>query len=1296
VTTGRGALLAGLLCTALAGAVWAAAAQASDFQHPASQDTSQQFAYGRPLGPGNVQRQDTPDDPIYDQAEPDALHGRTSTNLYDERFDLFGFPSQLTPLAIYRDGPHAGLPQISGFNAAGAWKAERGRPDVVIAILDTGILWSEPDLRLKVHLNTGELPYPLHDRRTPLAPGIDCERYRSNTYDPDGDGIVNVDDWACDPRVPVDYLGRTGPPGLITAQDLIHAFGDCEIRHHEIVRCIPGHHWDNDHNGYANDIAGWNFFDDSNDPTDRSSYFGATDHGTDRALQAAAQGDNGIGSIGVCPNCQIMPVRVWDTFVTPGDTFALGTVYATDNGASVIEGADGNFANSRFAAAASQYAYEHGVVQVYSGDDANTADHNYPANYPHTILVQGTVPDTVDEGQSAPGLTSLGALHAPLPLGTNAPVATYFRGANLTQYGGHSSITMEGSTGSDNAAKGAGAAALVISAGLDHGVRLTPDEVRELLEQTAERVTTGDTLGLGVGDPGASASAPADQQWTAHFGWGRVNLGGAVQAVIDGRIPPQAAIDSPGWFAPLTGSLVRVTGVARARFAPGGRFHWLLQWAPGQSPAPGTWRTVAQGEASGTVHDFAALDLGTIRAALAHYTVPGDPGGPTFAPGEPNPFQQDFTIQLEVSDAQSNQPGGLTGIDRRVLSTFTDPTLEPGYPRYLGSGGEAGLRFADLRGNDVYELLVPGADGLLRAYEPDGHELPGWPVHTRLDRAAAHHLSAPGLRALPPAREPLRTPVIADLDDNGRQEVIDTAGTHLYVWNADGRLRSGFPVSTDLHLCRPALERQPLDHPKCGFYGSPAIGHLEGLDRPPDIVAASLDGHLYAWNRAGHPLLGFPVALQDPSVPPGQRMIAESIDDPAIGDLDGSGHDDVVIATNEIYAPVAGDAAAGPWQALINAGARADGTSSRVYAVDGRSGRLLPGWPIDLDGVEQSVLPFVGPGQDAEIMRLDGREVVVVSTTGGALAEYDATGQELRAMAQNELGSSSDVTDRTPQINAFESAAIGQLLPGGGPAIVKYGVTLGQVENLLAPGQNFPYNHTIGAFDAATGQPLAAWPTVTDDYQVLSASEVVKLQPGPTNQVLAGTGLGLLHAYDGATGKDIASFPKVTGGWLLGAPALAPDGRLAAITREGWLFVWRTRAPACQSQWPAFRHDQEGSGNYNTDATPPAAPTAMRVRRLRRDELQLSFTAPGDNYFCGRAAVYRARALRPGHRPTAVTLPRPGPGGRPVSLRVRVPPGTWAVSVQAIDAAGNLGPVGTVMLAGRRRGRTAQPRPART
>src|SRR5436190_1860176 len=133
-----------------------AVAATRNFDSPASTSTEQQFTLD------NVQRHDTPDDPGYDFAEPNDEDGApTSANLFDEQFYLFGFPSARTAnTAIYKDGPHVGMPMVSGFNAAGAWKLERGDPKALVAILDTGIKWDRSDLRTQVHLNCAELPAP--------------------------------------------------------------------------------------------------------------------------------------------------------------------------------------------------------------------------------------------------------------------------------------------------------------------------------------------------------------------------------------------------------------------------------------------------------------------------------------------------------------------------------------------------------------------------------------------------------------------------------------------------------------------------------------------------------------------------------------------------------------------------------------------------------------------------------------------------------------------------------------------------------------------------------------------------------------------------------------------------------------------------------------------------------------------------------------------------------------------------------------------------------------------------------
>ncbi|MEA2350435.1 MAG: hypothetical protein QOG86_1376, partial [Thermoleophilaceae bacterium] len=1155
----RGAIRASLVVAVALLAPGAALAVASDFEHPASSETRQQFEPPPAPAATNPQRGDKPTDTDYDNAEPDGNLPHTS-NFYDQRFDLFGFPSALTPLAVYADGPNqtrctTEVPpvappcrQIAGFNAAGAWKRTRGRPDVVVAILDTGIKWDRDSLRTQIHLNTGELPKPQHSN------GSAC-----SAYDCDANGVVNVDDYSDDPRVT-----HTGPgsPKTVTAEDLIKRFSDST---------------DADGNGFVDDVAGWDFFDDDNDPLDQSSYFAAGNHGSGRASDAAERTGDGQGSLGTCPHCQLMPIRTWDTFVSDGNTFGQGIIYAADNGAKVIEGANGSLDHTAFAEHASAYAYSKGVVQTFSGDDLNTANHNYPANYGHAMLIEGTVPDTVGLGEPcglpsqipqqardffAPFFDPICAQYdaSNVPAGTDAPPETFFRGANTTQFGGKSSISMEGPTGSINTGKAAGAAGLVVSSALDSGIALRPDETRAILEQTAEDVTPGNTSGVGTPDP-------AQAGWDSHFGWGRTNLGAAVSAAAStATVPDEAAIDSPDWYTPVRGKTLPVTGRVDARFSPAHKLHYHLEWGPGQAPADSAWKPIADATVNGPVTQLGTVDLDKVRTALASFNVPLDPAGPTFSPTSPSPFQSEFTVRLTVTDPSNGNR--VKGVDRRIFNAIADPELRTtaGYPKRLGSGGEAQLRYADLNGDNVPELIAPVEDGTIHAYEPDGSELPGWPVHTQIQWTATAHLGAPGMKAVAgdhPPREAPRGPAIADLNGDGEPEVITVAGIHVYVWEPDGTPRKGFPVSSNRDFCGSALEKQENLHPKCGFVASPAIAHLEGRDGPPSIVIPSLDGHVYALRPNGSNVPHFPRLLQDSNMAPDKRQLAESINGAAVVDLNNDGFDDLIAATNEAYDvgnPSPSDQDVSFGGLLGNAG-----QSTRVYAVNGKTGAYMPGWPIKIAGIIENVLPFIGPGHDPAVVDLGGPKVFA-SATSGALSSYNPNGKLNTTMRQEAYGPASNAVDKTPALNLFESAAIGKLsATSQTPDVVKYEISAGAAADLLLVGQNAPYNHLIGAWSASTGEPKPAFPTITDDFQFVSSSLVAKVaKGGSTNQVLAGNGLGMIHAYDGATGQDVAHFPKSTGGWVIAPPALADDGtRMAAITREGYLYEWNVATEPC-------------------------------------------------------------------------------------------------------------------------------------
>ena len=130
---------------------------------------------------------------------------------------------------------------------------------------------------------------------------------------------------------------------------------------------------DDDHDGYVDNIAGWDFFEGDNDPFDEVDY----GHGSGEARDSTAEANNG-GDLGTCPNCRVMPVRVGDSFVADVNRFAQGVVFSVDTGASVVQEALGTYNQSSFAQQAIDYAYAHNVPVIASAADEDSWHHVFP------------------------------------------------------------------------------------------------------------------------------------------------------------------------------------------------------------------------------------------------------------------------------------------------------------------------------------------------------------------------------------------------------------------------------------------------------------------------------------------------------------------------------------------------------------------------------------------------------------------------------------------------------------------------------------------------------------------------------------------------------------------------------------------------------------------------------------------------------------------------------------------------------------------------------------------------------
>jgi len=140
---------------------------------------------------------------------------------------------------------------------------------------------------------------------------------------------------------------------------------------------------DDDGNGYVDDIAGWDFYHNDNDPYDDTRY----GHGTGEANDSSAEPNNGMGSIGTCPHCRFVMLRVGESFITDSNNFAKAVVYATDNGFKVVQEALGTINQTAFSRTAIDYAYSKGVLIDASMADENSRHHNMPATWNHTLPV---------------------------------------------------------------------------------------------------------------------------------------------------------------------------------------------------------------------------------------------------------------------------------------------------------------------------------------------------------------------------------------------------------------------------------------------------------------------------------------------------------------------------------------------------------------------------------------------------------------------------------------------------------------------------------------------------------------------------------------------------------------------------------------------------------------------------------------------------------------------------------------------------------------------------------------------
>ena len=149
---------------------------------------------------------------------------------------------------------------------------------------------------------------------------------------------------------------------------------------------------DDDNNGFVDDFQGWNFANDSNDPSGLASTPTSANHGAHVAGIISAVTDNNNQVSGISWNAKVMPINAAVSGADNAIGFGYeGILYAADNGAHVINlswGGEG--APSLFEEDIIDFATEKGAVVVAAAGNDNAATAQFPAGYKNAVSVAAT------------------------------------------------------------------------------------------------------------------------------------------------------------------------------------------------------------------------------------------------------------------------------------------------------------------------------------------------------------------------------------------------------------------------------------------------------------------------------------------------------------------------------------------------------------------------------------------------------------------------------------------------------------------------------------------------------------------------------------------------------------------------------------------------------------------------------------------------------------------------------------------------------------------------------------------
>ncbi|MCK4947724.1 MAG: S8 family serine peptidase [Candidatus Aureabacteria bacterium] len=755
----------------------------------------------------------------------------------------------------------------------------------------------------------------------------------------------------------------------------------------------PDNGLDDDGNGYIDDDKGWDFSYDDNDPIDALS-----GHGTHCAGTIAAVGNNSIGIIGVAPQAKVMAVKGLDDNGSGYDSQLANSIkYAADNGADVLSNSWGGVGSSPILEDAVNYAHAFGCVIVAAAGNSNADVANYrPAGFTNVITVASSDHNDaksyfsnwgVKIDVAAPGsgisnpppnyepvrnilsLRAEGKAYSELVVGEK-----YYRQAGTSMACPHVS----------------GLAALVIS----KNPNLTNEEVRQII-----RVSADD-----LGDTG----------WDLNFGFGRIN---AYKALTVNSFCT-AKISAPSAYA-LVSEIVNIKGTAS------GSSFASFKVECGEGNVPRTWTMLNSGT-SVVENNILVPNWDTSFVTDGDYTIKVtviDTLNNRYEDRILVTVQNTYITSPKERDFLSAQNNSIeirgTACDSNFINYRVEYFLTNNSGNAIGPVTDEGIILSN-EGN------LPVVEGLLATFDSSVISTAGiytlrltkfgsltdiYEIHIHLDPLLKNgwpqkippYYSGPGVLQF-------STHTVADINNDGTDEIIIGYGKQVYIFTDDGQFLPGWPQEVDA-----AVQDSPVaadldgdgfmeivsgkgkyvwNHdgtlvygwPNLNLAGKPIIEDING-DGQLDIVLVSTYGKINVVDINGNSLIGWPVELGN----------YYTMTNAAVGDVDNDGEKEIVVVTGPYNAsrihvlnPNGTYEVIGPilqtyWVSLVLGDLDGDAdleiivssSNDKIVYVIHHDGSDMAGWPVNPSNLITNTLVEISPPTLGDI-NADGNPEIII------------------------------------------------------------------------------------------------------------------------------------------------------------------------------------------------------------------------------------------------------------------------------------------------------------------------------